>query len=230
MLVLGIHLQQIVHRRNATDKVAFLHLRDPSHHQLLPGSQLGSQFFGLGASRANLLRIAAVESNPGPCDRQVWILLNRGPPLLVATLQIQVLVVRHPLFVEFASLGRRSRDRHGRGIGFRHMVCMNRNNTTQTKNENGANRRSRGTIQATHRSLRNRADRYFWGGYRRKVSTRLTSAYSDERPRTSGRTGPPWLRWAGLASGTDCEGMFRQKHSVQNENGCTPIWLVPGIA
>ena len=40
VLVLGIHLEQVIHGGDAADEIAFLHLDDPSDHQLLAGSQL----------------------------------------------------------------------------------------------------------------------------------------------------------------------------------------------
>ena len=42
VLVLGIHLQHVVHGRDAAEEVAVLHLGNPGDHQLLARSRLGS--------------------------------------------------------------------------------------------------------------------------------------------------------------------------------------------
>ena len=116
MLVAGIHLQHVVHGGNAAEEVAFLHLRDPGNHQLLAGSELGSERFGLLASRADFLRIAAVESDPGPGDGEIRIFFHGCAPVVVAALKIEILVVVHALLIKLARLGGRGRDRQRRGL------------------------------------------------------------------------------------------------------------------
>ena len=116
MLVAGIHGEHVVHRRNATEEVSFLDFYNPGNHQLFAGSGLGSKIFGLGASSADFLRIAAVERDPGPSDSEIGIFFHRGAPIVVAAFEIEILVIFHALDVELAGFGGRSCDRQRGGL------------------------------------------------------------------------------------------------------------------
>ena len=116
MLVVGIHLEHVVHGGDAAEEVAFLHLDDPGDHQLFAGSGLGRQFLGLGARRADFLRIAAVKRDPGPGDGEIGIFFDGCAPVFVAALEIEILVVFHAFDVEFAGFGGRGRDRQRGGL------------------------------------------------------------------------------------------------------------------
>ena len=135
MLVVGIHLQHVVHGRNAAQEVAFLHLGDPCNHQLLAGHQLGRDGLGLGASRADFVRIAAVKGDPRPRDREIGVFLHRRAPLFVAPLEIEVLVILHALFIELASLGGTGCNWQVRGLALLDMVGINRDRRGQTQTE-----------------------------------------------------------------------------------------------
>ena len=133
VLVVGIHLEHVVHGRDAAEKIAFLHFGDPGNHELLAGRHLGREFPGLGASRAHFLRIAAVEGDPGPCNGKIGIFLHSRAPLFVAPLQIKILVVDHALFIELARLGGAGRDRQIGGLALLDVVGIQGRGQTQAE-------------------------------------------------------------------------------------------------
>ena len=92
---------------------------------------------GLGASRAYLLRIAAIKGDPGPSDAQVRIFLDGGAPIVVAAFEVQVLVVGDALKIEIAGSGRRGGDRKRAGLTF-DVMREKRRAQTQNKSEDSA--------------------------------------------------------------------------------------------
>ena len=104
VLVVGIHLEHVVHSGDAAEEITVLHFGNPGNHQLLTGRRLGRERFGFGASIAHFLGIAAVKGDPSPGKGEAGIFLDRGAPVFIATLEVKILVVGNAFFKKLPGL------------------------------------------------------------------------------------------------------------------------------